>query len=90
MFVKNGLNRRYESILTMVSRTTGEILLSLSLFGRDSATGRRPQRFVSEERHSVSEDGTYTLSPTSSIDMNDCLTDTSGLVDVPGSPSLRV
>ncbi|XP_024372049.1 C2 and GRAM domain-containing protein At1g03370 isoform X2 [Physcomitrium patens] len=68
---------------------TGEILLSLSLFGRDSATGRRPQRFVSEERHSVSEDGTYTLSPTSSIDMNDCLTDTSGLVDVPGSPSLR-
>ncbi|KAG0631154.1 hypothetical protein M758_1G231500 [Ceratodon purpureus] len=73
---------------------TGEILLSLSLFGKDVSTGPRLQRWIHEEKPSVSlssiaDDAISMLSPTSSMDMSDCSTDVSSLVDVPGSPSVR-
>ncbi|XP_024386274.1 C2 and GRAM domain-containing protein At1g03370 isoform X3 [Physcomitrium patens] len=68
---------------------TGDILLSLSLFGKDVATGPRLQRWIPEERLSVSENGAYESSPTSSMDTSDNWMDTSGFMDVPAPVNLR-
>lgn len=80
----------YYVLLTTFSCKTGDILLSLSLFGKDVATGPRLQRWIPEERLSVSENGAYESSPTSSMDTSDNWMDTSGFMDVPAPVNLRV
>lgn len=72
---------------------TGEILLSLILFGKDVSTGPRLQRWVPEERReerstwSVVDDA---VSTSSSVDFSD-LNDISNLhVDINNAQSLRV
>ncbi|KAG0621016.1 hypothetical protein M758_4G261700 [Ceratodon purpureus] len=73
---------------------TGEILLSLILFGKDVSPGPRLQRLVQEERPSppamsMFDDSASMISPTSSMDMSEFSNDVSSLADVPGSPGLR-
>lgn len=80
----------YNVLLTTSSCKPGDILLSLSLFGKDVSTGLRLQRWISEERQSLSENGAYASSPTSSMDTSDGSMDTSGFMDVTAPINLRV
>lgn len=80
---------------------TGEILLSLSLFGKDtsssskhstggkSASSSEESSLVPTHVKIIGEDELI-LSPTSSMDMSDYSTEVSNLVDVPSSPNRRV
>lgn len=56
---------------------TGEILLSLILFGKDVSTGPRLQRWIPEDRREDRSTWSVddTVSPTSSMDMSDYSTD---------------
>lgn len=80
---------------------TGAILLSLSLFGKD--TSGSSKHSTGAKSTSSSEESSLTpthvktigedepiLSPTSSMDMSDYSTEVSNLVDVPSSPNIRV
>lgn len=76
---------------------TGEILLSLSLFGKDTSGSSKlcatskllPKLSISPPLTSIDDDEPM-LSPTSSVEMSDSSTDASNLVDVPVSPTLAV
>lgn len=87
--------RRHHDLLIVISCKTGEILLSLILFGKDVSSGPKLRRLVQEERPSASsssmaDDSVSMISPTSSMDMSEFSNDISSFTDVPGSPSLRV
>jgi hypothetical protein len=80
---------------------TGAILLSLSLFGKDTSSSSKhstgAKSTSSSEESSlvlthvktIGEDEPI-LSPTSSMEMSDYSTEVSNLVDVPSSPNRRV
>lgn len=83
------------ALLTFTSCKTGEIMLSLILFGKDVSSGPRLQRWIPEEKHLPigsprHDDSASLISPTSSMDLSDFSTEVSSLPDLPGSPSLRV
>jgi len=75
--------------------STGEILLSLILFGKDVSTGPRLQRWLAESKRedrptwSVADDGASAVSPTSSVDMSDFSNEISGL-EINNAQNLRV